>query len=484
MKTDTFWRHATLWPALVLFALLTILPLIKLLALSFHDVEWINREAVWDWVGLANYARLPQDNLLRAGALNTLIFAVVAVALQMLIGFILALLTTRVVRGRVFYRTVFILPTLVPGIIIGAIWKLMYNTQFGIINQALDLVALGPFDWLGSSSLALASVIAVDVWHWTPFSFLLLLAAVEALPRDVFEASQIDGAGAWRTFRRITLPLLMPAIFTTFVFRAIIAFKVFDEVYLSTCGFDHIRQPETEDAGGLPLHQTPQIDYPLHGLGAHQPATLIGHGVSETGDRPHLWCEGEVIQSMTFRHALRLRRRIEMPLGGSDLRIRDRVDNIGPHPAPSMMLYHFNLGYPLVDADSRLEFDAAEALWQSADHDPRAPCGPPDDAHVSEISVHRPAAPGSATCRLVNPTRRLALDISFDTATLPCLQLLRLRGAGYYMAGIEPCTTVHRNRRDARAAGELPMLAPGEARDFALDISLVRSPAAHVKEQA
>jgi multiple sugar transport system permease protein len=112
----------------------------------------------------------------------------------------------------------------------------MYNYQFGVVNQILDLVGLGPVDWLGSSSLALMSVIIVDIWHWTPFSFLLLLAAVEALPKDVSEAAQIDGATKWQEFRRVSLPLLWPAIFTTFVFRAIIAFKVFDEVYLLTGG--------------------------------------------------------------------------------------------------------------------------------------------------------------------------------------------------------------------------------------------------------
>nr|WP_275981984.1 DUF4432 family protein [Frigidibacter sp. ROC022] len=252
--------------------------------------------------------------------------------------------------------------------------------------------------------------------------------------------------------------------------------------FLSTCGFDHIRQPETESARDMPLHPTPDIHYPLHGLGAHQPARLIGHGLSETGDRPHLWCEGEVVQAMNFRGALRLRRRIEMSLGGADLRIRDRVENIGPHPAPSMMLYHFNLGYPLVDTDSRLEFDPSEPLWQSAEHDPRSAFGPPLDSYRSEISVHRPASPGIATCRLVNPARGLELGISFDTATLPCLQLLRLRGAGYYMAGIEPCTTVHRSRGEARAAGELPVLMPGERRDFALDISLTRNTTTSAKE--
>lgn len=236
MKTDTFWRHATLWPALVLFLLLTILPLLKLLSLSFHDVEWVNRDAIWDWVGLANYAKLADDNLLRAGALNTLIFAVVAVAMQMLIGFVLALLTTRVVHGRVFYRTVFILPILVPGIIIGAIWKLMYSYDFGVLNTLLMALGLTPQDWLGNPNLALLSVIIVDVWHWTPFCFLLLLAGLESLPDDIFEAAKIDGASRWQQLRHITLPLMLPTIAVTFVFRMILAFKVFDEIYLLTGG--------------------------------------------------------------------------------------------------------------------------------------------------------------------------------------------------------------------------------------------------------
>ncbi|MSU88028.1 ABC transporter permease subunit [Rhodobacteraceae bacterium 2CG4] len=236
MKTDTVWRHLTLMPAILLFALLTILPLANLVALSFNDVEWVNREAVWEWVGFEIYAALPEDNLLRAGVVNTLIFAIVAVALQMLIGFVLALLTTRVVRGRVFYRTVFILPILVPGIIIGAIWKLMYSYDFGVLNSLLMWLGLTPQDWLGDPDLALLSVIIVDVWHWTPFCFLLLLAGLESLPDDIFEAARIDGATGWQLLRHITLPLMLPTIAVTFVFRMILAFKVFDEIYLLTGG--------------------------------------------------------------------------------------------------------------------------------------------------------------------------------------------------------------------------------------------------------
>ncbi len=236
MKTDSVWRHLTLFPAIILFALLTVLPLANLAALSFNDIEWVNREAVWEWVGFGNYAALPEDNLLRAGVVNTLIFAIVAVALQMVIGFVLALLTTRVVRGRVFYRTVFILPILVPGIIIGAIWKLMYSYDFGVLNGILLWLGLTPQDWLGDPDLALLSVIIVDVWHWTPFCFLLLLAGLESLPDDIFEAARIDGASRWQLLRYITLPLMLPTIAVTFVFRMILAFKVFDEIYLLTGG--------------------------------------------------------------------------------------------------------------------------------------------------------------------------------------------------------------------------------------------------------
>jgi multiple sugar transport system permease protein len=229
-------RYLSILPAFLFLVLLSALPLFNLVVLSFAEVTWEGGEAVRTWVGFDNYIALGSDSLFKAGILNTIILVIVATTAQVFIGLMLALACSRVGRRSRAYRTLFLLPILIPGIIIGAIWRLMYNYQFGVVNQILDLVGLGPVDWLGSSSLALMSVIIVDIWHWTPFSFLLLLAAVEALPKDVSEAAQIDGASKWKEFRRISLPLLWPAIFTTFVFRAIIAFKVFDEVYLLTGG--------------------------------------------------------------------------------------------------------------------------------------------------------------------------------------------------------------------------------------------------------
>lgn len=235
-SSNTLPRYLTLLPAVVLFLALTLIPLVNLLVLSFNEITWAQRTANWQWIGLNNYARLGRDTLFKAGIINTVIFAIVAVAVQMVVGFWLALLTTKIKTGQLFYRTIFILPILVPGIIIGAIWKLMYSYDFGIINEGFMLLGLTPIDWLGDPRFALMSVIVVDVWHWTPFCYLLLLASMQSLPTDIYEAAEVEGASGWDTLRYITLPLMIPAIIVIFIFRMILAFKVFDEVYLLTGG--------------------------------------------------------------------------------------------------------------------------------------------------------------------------------------------------------------------------------------------------------
>ena len=230
------WRWLTLAPSAFLMIAFSILPIINLVVLSFLNVSWSGGRADISAAGLTHYAALPADALFLVGLYNTLIFALFAVAGQMVLGFVLALLTSRARRGRVLYRTVFILPILIPGIVIGAIWKLLYNTDFGLINQAFALIGLGPFDWLKSADTALMSVIIVDIWHWTPFCFLLFLAGLESMPQDVYEAAEIDGANWWQELWYVTLPMMLPTIVVTLAFRIIVAFKVFDEVYLLTSG--------------------------------------------------------------------------------------------------------------------------------------------------------------------------------------------------------------------------------------------------------
>jgi multiple sugar transport system permease protein len=229
-------RYGTIAPALSLFTLVALLPIGELLALSVSHVAYQQGQAQWRFVGTEQYVRVFGDALFRAGVGNTIIFAFAAVVIQMVLGFGLALMTTKVIRGRVAYRTVFLLPILVPGIVIGAIWKLMYNFDFGVINQLTGFLGVPPIDWLGNSTTALASVIAVDVWHWTPFVFLLMLAGLESLPQDIYEATRVDGASFLQELRYVTLPLMVPTIVVTFVFRLIVGVKVFDEIYLLTGG--------------------------------------------------------------------------------------------------------------------------------------------------------------------------------------------------------------------------------------------------------
>ena len=235
-KIDTKWRAIALSPAVAIFILMSILPVLNLLAMSVHEITWVSGHSVWTYVGPSHYRRLADDTLLRTGAWNTILFAIGGVAVQVVLGFFLAWAVSRMERSRLIYRTIFILPILVPGILIGAIWKLMLNYDFGLVNGALEVFGIDPVDWLGTPALALPSVIAVDIWHWTPFCFLLLLAGFESLPQDVQEAARVDGASTWDELRFVLIPMMMPVIVVTFLFRFVTSLKVFDEIYLLTAG--------------------------------------------------------------------------------------------------------------------------------------------------------------------------------------------------------------------------------------------------------
>ena len=229
-------RYWSLVPALLLFVALTVYPMVNLLRMSVSTVEFAEGRALWSFTPARNFALLAHDAVLAAAVRNTAIFVVVAVAAEVLMGLLLALLVARLDRGKGLARTIMILPILVPPVAIGSMWKLMYNYDFGVFNQALVALGASPVNWLGSTSIALAAVILVDIWHWVPFVFLILFAAVEGIPSDVIEAARIDGASSAQIARRVMVPLLMPAIAIALIFRGILAFKTFDEVFLLTSG--------------------------------------------------------------------------------------------------------------------------------------------------------------------------------------------------------------------------------------------------------
>jgi multiple sugar transport system permease protein len=229
-------RHWSLLPAVLVFALLTAYPIVNLLRMAVSTIEFREGREIWSFTPLRNWDLLLADSALGPVVFNTMVFVVVAVAIEMVAGLALALLIGGLRRGKAIMRTLMIIPILVPPVAIGSMFKLMFNHDFGVFNQILGYVGIAPVSWLGSTSLALWSVIVVDVWHWVPFIFLILFAAVEGLPKEVLEAARVDGATRWQLLRRVTLPLLMPALTVALVFRAILAFKTFDEVYLLTGG--------------------------------------------------------------------------------------------------------------------------------------------------------------------------------------------------------------------------------------------------------
>jgi len=171
-----------------------------------------------------------------ARALTTAIFVVGAVGLQTILGFSIAFLISRRVRGRGAITTLFLIPMMLSPIVVGLFWKFMLDVQFGVVNSFLDSLGLNRVEWLTSQRLALFSLVIVDTWQWTPFVMLIALAGLTAVPKYLYEAAEIDRASEWFKFRRITFPLVWPLLLIAVMFRAIEAFRLFDLVYILTGG--------------------------------------------------------------------------------------------------------------------------------------------------------------------------------------------------------------------------------------------------------
>ncbi|GAB4530885.1 MAG: sugar ABC transporter permease [Anaerolineae bacterium] len=232
-ETLQYWALA---PAVILLILLTIYPAFNLLRMAVSEIDFAEGQVVWSFVGLKHVRSLLDDWLFRTALKNTMIFVVVVVMAEMILGFALAAVTSGISTAKGVVRTIMVLPILVPAVAIGSMWRLMYNYEFGIFNQILAALGLDAQIWLGSQELAMPSVMAVDIWHWVPFVFLIILAGLEALPVEVIEAASVDGATGWQKLRYIILPLMWPTISVALMFRTIFAFKVFDEIFLLTSG--------------------------------------------------------------------------------------------------------------------------------------------------------------------------------------------------------------------------------------------------------
>lgn len=188
--------------------------------------------------GFANYAKAIQDEAFGISIVNMLEFAFGVTIIETLLGFVFALALYTEVRAGRYLRTLALLPLFTPPVAVGMIWKLIYDPGSGFLNYYLLKFHLisDPIAYLGQTSLAMPALMAADVWQWTPFCFLLCLAAFQSLPSDPYEAAAVDGASSWQVFRRLTLPMVAPSVIITFLFRLLIALKVFDLVFMLTYG--------------------------------------------------------------------------------------------------------------------------------------------------------------------------------------------------------------------------------------------------------
>ena len=226
-----------LGPAVLILMVLSIFPFIYSLWLSFNELNLADRNAIWTFVGLKNYITIfTTDPFFGPAVAATLKFVLGAVAAEMVLGLAIALLLNREFRGQGFVRTAVMLPLMTTPVVVGLIWRFMYNPDRGMVNYLLSLVGVVGPDWLGHPSTAMAAVIFADVWEWTAFVALITLAALQALPGEPYEAARIDGASGWQSFRYVTLPLIQPALLIAFLIRLMDAFKTFDLIYVLTLG--------------------------------------------------------------------------------------------------------------------------------------------------------------------------------------------------------------------------------------------------------
>src|SRR5215468_5546920 len=222
-----------LLPSLAVVAFVAIYPLGKTVYQSFTNQEFLALEPT-KWVGLDNYRQLWHDTVFRHAVWKTVEFTLITVGFEFALGLAIALVVNSSFKGRGVMRAIMLVPWAIPTVVAAQMWKWMLDDTFGVINDAgvRTHILSHSHAWIATPSTALGAVCAVDIWKTTPFVALLLLAGLQVIPQDLYEAARVDGASKLQQFWRITLPLLLPAILVTLIFRTLDALRVFDVFYV------------------------------------------------------------------------------------------------------------------------------------------------------------------------------------------------------------------------------------------------------------
>lgn len=223
-------------PAALIMSGILIYPILNGLRLSFFQWEFRSLSTSPIWVGLRNFRELFSNPYFWESFFVTLKFSFAVVSIELVVGFALALLLESGLKGIRLFRTIFILPIMVAPVVVAVIWRFLYNPAYGKINYLLELLGLSAIGWLSDPSIALWSVIFADIWQWTPFVFLLLLAGLNGVPRELSEASKIDGANYWQNLIHIKIPSIQSVIRITVILRLIDSFRSLVVIFNLTNG--------------------------------------------------------------------------------------------------------------------------------------------------------------------------------------------------------------------------------------------------------
>ncbi|HWA48730.1 MAG TPA: sugar ABC transporter permease [Dongiaceae bacterium] len=233
---DRFFKYWLIAPAILLLLLVGIFPLIYSLVVSFQQITMM--EVDTSFAGLVNYAQLFKDKRLWEALLHTGIITVIALPLELVLGLLMAQLFLERMPGRQIFVSLLVLPTVISPIVAGATWRLMFDNRYGPINQIIGWFAGEPTTllWTVSPNLVYPAIFICEVWQWTPFMFLILLAALSNVDKSLTEAAEIDGAGYWRTFFKIVLPAIWPVMAIAILIRGLDLVRIFDVIWALTSG--------------------------------------------------------------------------------------------------------------------------------------------------------------------------------------------------------------------------------------------------------
>jgi multiple sugar transport system permease protein len=221
-------------PIILLFTGLTIFPFLYMIYMSVHDYD-LSKSAEWNFIGLRNYTNIFKDELAIASVNFTALLIFIALPIEMVLGMFIAWLFRDMV-GEKIIRSTTLLPMMVPPVVAGIAWKMLFNYNFGPLNYFLSLMGIEKLSWLGSEIYARTGLIIIDVWQWTPFIFLVIYSGLMSIPNELVDAAKVDGANPFKVLIRVEMPILMPLISTVLIIRMIDILKLFDIVFMVTWG--------------------------------------------------------------------------------------------------------------------------------------------------------------------------------------------------------------------------------------------------------